>query len=138
MTIIVPMKEGSAFCIFGDASGFRHDFTRIKDHSYRDTGGIGWVSCSWDHWPIGWLNSQGHYVDAKSLRRYPNHFSPMGMDFFALSNEESEKGLYYSLIGIGGEDLEQIRTLARKWLEKGETKITNPDSVAALPAVVSR
>ena len=119
----IPMKGGSPFCVFGDASGFRHDFTRIKEHSHVDTGGIGWVGQSWDHWPIGWLNSQGHEVDEISLKKYPNHFSPAGMDFFALENEEAEKGIYYSLMGVGGEDLERIRKVANAWLKKGETII---------------
>ena len=57
VALILPMKDGAPFCVFGDASGFRHDYTRIKEHSNKDTGGIGWVSSAWDHWPIGWLNS---------------------------------------------------------------------------------
>jgi len=116
VALVVPMRDGAPFCVFGDASGFRHDFTRIKEHSHKDTGGIGWVSQSWDHWPIGWLNSQAHVVDRESLTRYPNHFSPAGMDFFALPNEQAERGDYYSLVGVGGADLERIRTLARRWL----------------------
>ena len=60
----------------------------------------------WDHWPIGWLNSQGSNVTATSLPLYPNHFSPMGMDFYALPNEVEEQGIYYSLYGVGGNDME--------------------------------
>ncbi|MCX6623641.1 MAG: carboxypeptidase-like regulatory domain-containing protein [Acidobacteria bacterium] len=118
VALIVPMRDGAPFCIFGDASGFRHDFTRIKEHSHKDTGGIGWVANSWDHWPVGWLNSQAHDVDAESVTRLPNHFSPAGMDFFALPNEESERGVFYSLLGVGGADVEQIRKIGRAWLEK--------------------
>jgi hypothetical protein len=110
----------------------------LKEHSHRDTGGVGWVSSSWDHWPVGWLNSQGHEVDAASLARYPNHFSPMGMDFFALPNEESERGVFYSLIGVGGSDLEQIRKAGRAWLEMGPSRITQPTSAATLPSVFTR
>ena len=117
VALVVPMRDGAPFCIFGDASGFRHDFTRIKEHSHKDTGGIGWVSNSWDHWPVGWMNSQAHDVDAESVKRLPNHFSPAGMDFFALPNEESERGVFYSLIGIGGRDLEDVRRIGRVWLE---------------------
>jgi len=120
---VLPFKEGSPFCVFGDASGFRKDFTRIKEHSHIDTGGVGWVGQCWDHWPIGWLNSQAHEVDKVSLETYPNHFSPAGMDFFALPNEEAEKGVYYSLIGVGGDNMEDIRSVAKNWLEKGEDKI---------------
>ncbi len=137
VAIILPMKEGSPFCVFGDASGFRHDFTRIKDHSYIDTGGVGWIGQSWDHWPIGWLNSQGHEVDKESLQKYPNHFSPAGMDFFALPNEEAESGIYYSLIGVGGNNLEMIREAAAKWLamNSGLTKPENLITAAKLPPI---
>jgi hypothetical protein len=136
VALVVPMQEGAPFCVFGDASGFRRDFTRIKEHSHTDTGGVGWVSESWDHWPIGWLNSQTHVVEMDSLGRYPNSFAPVGMDFFALPNEESERGNFYSLIGIGG-DLERVRALARKWLDWGPARIQSPDSAAGLPAVYS-
>jgi hypothetical protein len=135
VALVLPLKAGAAFCIFGDASGFRHDYTRIKGHTFPDTGPEIWGSACWDHWPVGWLNSQCHWVDEKSLPLYPNHFSPMGMDFFALPNEIEEQGVYYSLCGIGGRDMEPIRTLARRWLEKGTTAIVRPDSIADLPAL---
>ncbi len=128
----VPFHEGTPFCIFGDASGFRHDFTKIKEHSFK--GGQEWVSLSWDHWPIGWLNSQANPVNEESLKKYPNHFSPAGMDFFALPNEKVERQEYYSLIGIGGENAESIRKLARRWLDLGETQISDLEKVAKLPA----
>jgi hypothetical protein len=88
VVLALPMRAGSPFCAFGTASGFDAQTTRIKEHSHKDTAGIGWVSSCWDHWPVGWLNSQGHEVDAASLKKYPNHFSPAGMDFFAMPNEE--------------------------------------------------
>ena len=134
VALIVPMRDGSPFCIFGDASGFRHDFTRIKEHSFKDTGGWGWVSSSWDHWPIGWLNSQAHEVDAESLKKYPNHFSPAGMDLWGLPNEESARGVFYSLVGVASADLEQVRRVARAWLDKGEKGVADPNSGAYLPA----
>ena len=132
VALIVPMKEGAPFCIFGDASGFGSDFTRIKEHSFNDTGGWGWISSSWDHWPIGWLNSQAHEVDAASLKVYPNHFSPAGMDFWSLPNKDSADRSFYSLIGIAGSDLEEVRGIARRWLEKGEKGIADPMSGADL------
>ena len=135
VALVVPMREGSPFAIFGDASGFRHDFTRIKEHSHPDTGGVGWISQSWDHWPIGWLNSQAHVIDKDSMGRYPNHFSPAGMDFFALPNEESERGRFYSLIGVGSGDTERIRKLAREWLALGPVGIADPGKSGSLRAV---
>jgi hypothetical protein len=129
VVLVLPLKEGAAFCAFGDASGYRHDYTRIKEHTYKDAGGEGWGAMCWDHWPIGWLNSQGHTVNAKSLKLYPNHFSPAGMDLFALPDAVAEQGVYYSLYGVGGHDLEAIRTLARRWLEKGTAAIAEPELI---------
>jgi hypothetical protein len=127
------MVDGSPFCVFGDASGFRHDYTKLKDHTFVQEI---WGSMSWDHWPIGWVNSQGHEVDANTLKLYPNAFSTLGMDFFALPDTEEVRGVYYSLIGVAGHNLEPARAAARKWLEKGEATITHdPDSGADLPAV---
>jgi len=130
----IPLRQGSPFCVLGDAGVYLHDFRRIKEHSFKDTGGIGWISTSWDHWPIGWLNSQANEVNAETLRKYPNHFSPVGMDMFALPNEHVERRSFYSLIGVGGEDFERLRKLARQWLDSGEANIRNLDKVARLTA----
>jgi hypothetical protein len=116
VVLAIPMKAGTPLCIFGEASGFPEKLTRIKEHSHVDTGGIGWNSTSWDHWPLGWLNSQAHVIETATLAKYPNHFSPAGMDLFAMKNEEAERGEYWSLIGVGGEDDERIRRLAHEWL----------------------
>ena len=134
VALVIPMKQGSPFCIFGDASGFRHDYTRLKEHTFEGNGKGGeiWGSSQWDHWPIGWLNSQGHNVTKETLPLYPDHFSPIGMDFFALPNEVEEQGIYYSLYGVGGHDLEAVRTLARQWLEKGPAAIIQPGSLENL------
>jgi hypothetical protein len=136
--LIIPLREASPFCVLGDAGGYQHEFTRIKDHSFTDTGGIGWGSHAWDHWPIGWLNSQANDVTPESLKKYPNHFSPAGMDFFALPNEQVEQRIFYSLIGVGGRDLEPIRKLSRRWLDMGSNGITNLEKVASLPALINK
>ena len=130
VALVVPLRAGRVFCIFGTASGYDAKLTRIKEHSHKDTGGIGWVSSCWDHWPIGWLNSQAHPVDAESLKKYPNHFSPAGMDFFAMKNEDVEKGEYWSLMGVARE-VEPVREVARRWL--GSSTTNDPESAAALP-----
>ena len=59
------------------------------------------------------------------------------MDFFALPNEEAEKGVFYSLMGVGGNNMEEIRSLANIWLTKGENAITsfNMNSGADLPTL---
>ena len=130
--LVTRLREGSVFCVMGDAGGFGHDSTRIKEHTFKDTGGIGWISQQWDHWPIGWLNSQAHEVDAESLIKYPNHFSPSGMDFFALKDEEVNGRAFYSLIGVGTDD-ETVRRVARRWLESKGTNIASSKTVARLP-----
>jgi len=137
VALVIPMREGATFCIFGNSSGYRQDYTHLKEHSFPDTRGNNWGSTSWDHWPIGWLNSQAHIVDAGSLQTYPNHFSPAGMDFFELQNEVEEQGIYYSLCGVGGDDMEAIRSLARRWLAKGPAAIIKPSSIADLPALAT-
>ena len=56
------------------------------------------------------------------------------MDMFALPNEQVERRAFYSLIGVGGEDLESLRKLARQWLGLGETNIASLDNIARLPS----
>lgn len=138
VVLVTPLRDGPAFCVMGDAGGFVHDVTRIKEHSFKDTGGIGWVSQSWDHWPIGWLNSQAHEVTADSLPKFPNHFSPAGMDLFALANDKVERRESWSLIGIGSKDFEAVRKIARDWLELGAANISNLDKVSKLPSTASQ
>jgi hypothetical protein len=133
VALVIPLRGGNVFCAFGTASGFDAAGTRLKEHSHHDTGGNDWLGNSWDHWPIGWLNSQGHPVDAESLKTYPNHFSPAGMDFFAVANEQVEKGVYWSLVGVGGNDVETIRRVSREWLELGNA-VGDAARVAALAA----
>ena len=55
---------------------------------------------SWDHWPIGWPNSQGHEVNENSLKLYPNAFSTLGMDFFALPDTDEERGFTIPLSAL--------------------------------------
>jgi hypothetical protein len=129
---IVPLRDGSPFVMLGDASGFPHDATRLKEHSDKSTGGWGWRSLTWDHWPIGWLNSQAHDVDDESYKRYPSHFAPFGLDLWSMPNEATERRSFYSLLGVGGSDVEAIRKLARNWLEKGAQSATDPAHAASL------
>jgi hypothetical protein len=131
---VYPLTDGTGFSVWGDNSGFHHDYTNIKEFS---GGWLGWIANEWDHWPIGWLNSQGHVVDEESLKKYPNHFAPDGMDFYGLNYEDAESGVYYSLMGVAGDDLEKVRRMARHWLEKGIAGVTQPDSARDLPPVYS-
>ena len=50
----------------------------------------------------------------------------------AFRNEIEEQGVYYSMHGVGGDDLEAIRRVARDWLQKGAAGIIDPNSAADL------
>ena len=130
---LIPFRDGSPFVALGDASGFPHETTRLKEHSDKATGGWGWRSLTWDHWPVGWLNSQAHDADEESYRRYPSHFAPFGLDLWSMANEETERRDFYSLLGVGGADAESVRRLARAWLKDGAARATDPARVASLP-----
>ena len=82
--------------------------------------------------------SDDRSVSAEYYLKHPTARKPeyastraAGMDFFALPNEESERGAYYSLIGVGRE-AKQMRRIAREWLELGRERITDPENTAAL------
>ncbi len=143
--LVMPLKAGHLFTVLGASSGFPSTKSQIVDHSFDDTGGWGWRSARWDHWPIGWLNSQTH--DYKPGSPYPYHFGPMShyivnkpiedakRDFPVEArdmelNRWTERHVYYTLMGVG-KDLESIRKLARRWLDKGR-ECARPGSVADL------
>ena len=129
---VVPFRDGSPFFVIGDASGFPHETTRLKEHSDKSTGGWGWRSLTWDHWPVGWINSQSHDVDDESYKKYPNHFSPFGLDLWSMPNEATERRDFYSLLGVGGDDMEAVRRLARDWLKDGPRGATDPARASSL------
>ncbi|HEV2762134.1 MAG TPA: hypothetical protein VGV38_03990 [Pyrinomonadaceae bacterium] len=127
---LIPLRDGSPFFVIGDASGFPHQTTRLKEHGDRKgTGGWGWGTLTWDHWPVGWLNSQAHDLTSETFGRYPSHFAPFGLDLWSMPNEATEGRDFYSLLGVAGRDAEEVRRLARGWLESGAT---DPARVAAL------
>ncbi len=114
---IIPLRDGSPFFVIGDASGFTASGTRLKEHGDRKgTGGWGWGTLTWDHWPVGWLNSQAHDQTPETFGRYPSHFAPFGLDLWSMKNEETEGRDFYSLLGVAGTDAEAVRRLAKSWL----------------------
>jgi hypothetical protein len=143
--LIMPFKEGQLFTIMGPSSGFPSEKSQIVDHSFNDTGGWGWGAARWDHWPIGWLNSQTHHYQPGS--KYPYSFAPFShyilnqplkdahKEFerdardMAL-NQWSEKHVYYTLTGAA-HDIEAIRRLAKRWLDQG-ARCASSESVANL------
>jgi hypothetical protein len=55
------------------------------------------------------------------------------MDFFAMKNQDVEKGEYWSLMGVSsGDDLEPVRRLARRWLQSGADALRDGRQVAEL------
>jgi hypothetical protein len=143
--MVMPFKAGMLFTIMGEASGFPREKSQIVDHSFNDTGGWGWGAARWDHWPIGWLNSQTN--DYKPGSPYPYSFGPFShyivnqplvdarQDYAREVqdmelNRWTERHVYYTLVGAG-RDLESIRRLARRWLDKGKLCAT-PESIRDL------
>jgi hypothetical protein len=127
---LIPLRDGTPFFIIGDAAGFAHETTRLKEHGDRKgTGGWGWGTLTWDHWPVGWLNSQAHDATWDTLKNYPSHFAPFGLDLWSVPDADTEGRDYYSLLGVGGDDAEAVRQLARAWLTNNPT---DPTRVAAL------
>jgi hypothetical protein len=144
--MVMPFKAGYLFTILGAASGFPSEKSQIVDHSFNDTGGWGWGAARWDHWPVGWLNSQtNNYKPGES--KYPYSFGPFShyivnhplkdgsKDYAREANDMelnrwSERHVYYTLTGMA-RDMESIRRLARRWLEK-EHACATPDSIEGL------
>jgi hypothetical protein len=143
--MVLPSRGQMPFIIFGQASGFDRAKSQLLDHSFNDTGGFGWGAQEWDHWPVSWINSQGHTREPNSP--YPYHFGPMShfivtppitngpVDYFVRTkdmelNRWSEQHVYYALLGVG-DNFESIRKLARQWLSKGR-KCADADSVRTL------
>ncbi len=134
---IIPLRDGSPFFVIGDASGFPAAGTRLKEHGDRKgTGGWGWGTLTWDHWPVGWLNSQAHDLSPETFGRYPSHFAPFGLDLWSMKNEETEGRDFYSLLGVAGTDAEAVRALARRWL--GAAPVGDPSRAASLRPLRSK
>ncbi len=143
--LVMPFKEGYLFTILGGASGFPPEKSQVVDHSFNDTGGWGWGSTRWDHWPIGWLNSQTH--DYKPGSPYPYSFGPFShyivdkpiknarRDFPVEArdmklNRWTSSRVFYTLTGMS-RSFGAIRKLAREWLDQG-TLSAEPESAARL------
>ena len=154
LAMVMPSKDGCLFTILGNDSGFPSEKSQVVDHAHNDTGGWGWGAARWDHWPVGWLNSQTNDYKA-GVSKYPYHFGPFshyvvnkpmknvaGLDFQDPAsdfhretydmdlNRWSERHVFYTLTGVG-QSVESVRKLARRWLEKGHD-CAKPESIASL------
>jgi hypothetical protein len=154
LAMVMPFKAGYLFTILGAASGFPSEKSQVVDHSFNDTGGWGWGSARWDHWPVGWLNSQEHEYKP-GVSKYPYSFGPVShyivnkplrhvaqmkvndpaSDYYREAhdmdlNRWSERHVYYTLTGVA-RDMESIRKLARNWLDQGQA-CAKPESIEGL------
>lgn len=146
--LVMPFREGYLFAVLGEASGFPPENSQLIDHCTPGAkGGAGWGAGRWDHWPIGWLNSQtsnwkpespysysfgsiGHFLVPanKRIRTFWADYSALckDMDF----NRWTEKRMYVVLLGKA-KDWESIRRIGRQWLSKG-VHCQEPNSIADL------
>jgi hypothetical protein len=146
--MVMPFKAGFLFTILGSSGGFPAEKSQVVDHCFDDTGGWGWCSQRWDHWPVGWLNSQTNIYKPGSP--YPYSFAPFShylvdkplrnakADYPAAArnmelNRWSERHVFYTLTGVA-QDLESIRRLGRQWLDKGN-QCARAESISTLIAV---
>ena len=146
--LVMPFKEGLLFAVLGDASGFRTKRTDFVDHcTPGEKGGCEWGQGLWDHWPIGWLNSQASNWKPGSPYSYSfgsigQFFVPEGKrytsfvkDYFGNGrdmelNHWTEKGVFYVLLG-SAQDWDEIRRIGKSWLDKGKS-CAKPESISDL------
>lgn len=146
--LVMPFKEGYCFAVLGTNSGFAATKNQLIDHCTPGAeGGCGWGQGLWDHWPIGWLNSQTSYWKPGSPYSYSfgsigQFFVPDGQriksfatDYPAFCenmelNRWTEKRIFCVLLGVA-KDWDDIRRIGRAWLDKGP-QCTQPESIADL------
>ncbi len=146
--LVLPFREKLLFAVLGQASGFPPEKNQLIDHCTPGAeGGCGWGAGLWDHWPIGWLNSQtslwkpgspyaysfgsvGHHFvpDGKRIRSFWADYSLYCQDMEL--NRWTERRTFHVLLGTAG-DWDDIQRIGRGWLDQGEA-CTRPDSVAGL------
>jgi len=146
--LVIPFRQKLLFAVLGTASGFTPKNNRLVDHCTPGAqGGAGWGTGIWDHWPIGWVNSQGsswklgspyayHFgsigqffvPDGKPLTSFWRDYSAYckDMDF----NRWTERHVFFVLLGSAN-DWDAIRHIGRKWLDQG-SKCARPESIAHL------
>jgi hypothetical protein len=138
---VTPFRDRLLFVVQGTASGFLPDHNQYVDIALDPTfdpryGGPNGYAL-YDHWPIGWLNSQDHTAQPQSP--YPRifvggivqSFVPVGKRLKLIKRDGDEfegdmannrwigKSIFYSLIG-SATDWSEVRRIGRAWLDKGK------------------
>ena len=146
--LVLPFRDRLLFAVLGDASGFPPEKNQLVDHCTPGAeGGCGWGTGLWDHWPIGWLNSQTSYwkpgspyaysfgsvgqffvPDGKRIKSFWKDYSGYckDMDF----NRWTARRVFYVLLG-SARDWDEVRRIGRSWLDKGK-ECARPESIADL------
>ncbi|MCB1106105.1 MAG: hypothetical protein H7A44_02605 [Opitutaceae bacterium] len=147
--LVLPFRDRLMFAVLGEASGFPAGNSQLIDHSTPGAeGGAGWGVGRWDHWPIGWLNSQAH--NWKPGSPYPWSFGSIGhflvpegqrirefwKDYSALCEDKAfnrwtEQRVFGVLMGHA-RDWRDVHRIGRAWLDQGAACL-QPDTVARLP-----
>jgi len=146
--LALPFRDRLLFAVLGAASGFPAEKNQLVDHCTPGAeGGCGWGTGLWDHWPIGWLNSQtslwkpgspyaysfgsvGQFFvpDGKRIKSfgedYPKYCKDMGL------NRWTAQRVFYVLLGAA-RDWDDLRRIGRSWLDKGN-RCARPESIADL------
>ncbi|MGO8753513.1 MAG: hypothetical protein ACLQNE_46855 [Thermoguttaceae bacterium] len=146
--LVLPFRERLLFAVLGKAGGFPTEKNQLIDHCTPGAeGGCAWGTGLWDHWPIGWLNSQTSFwkpgspyaysfgsvgqffvPEGKRIKSfaedYPKYCKDMGL------NRWTAQRVFYVLLGAAT-DWDGIRRIGRSWLDKGQA-CAKPESIADL------
>jgi hypothetical protein len=146
--LVLPFRDRLLFAVLGAASGFPPGKNQLVDHCTPGAeGGAGWGTGLWDHWPIGWQNSQGSswkpgspyaysfgsvgqffVPDGKRIKSFWKDYSEYCKDMEL--NRWTEKRVFFVLLGTA-RDWDDVQRIGRRWLDKG-TQCATPESIADL------
>ncbi len=146
--LVMPFRQKLLFAVLGTASGFPPEKNQLIDHCTPGAeGGSGWGTGLWDHWPIGWCNSQTSFWKPGS--QYPFSFGSIGQFFVPDRkriksfwrdyseyckdmdlNRWTERRIFCVLLGAAS-TWDDIRRIGRAWLGKG-AGCGLPESIADL------
>jgi len=146
--LVLPFRDRLLFAVLGHASGFPAEKNQLIDHCTPEAeGGCAWGTGLWDHWPIGWLNSQtslwkpgspyaysfgsiGQFFvpEGKRIRSFGRDYPRFCQDMEL--NRWTANRVFHALLGAAG-DWDDIRRIGRRWLDQGRD-CAKPESIAEL------